>query len=112
MNNIGLIQSLINEKAEAEARLKLIPYDGSPEIKENSSGKYLYIRKRVGRRLTSTYVDIYSEELYQILLKNAKESRELKKTIRRLSKQLAELGYASNKLTSDILQNLDFAGLF
>ena len=109
MSNIELIQSIIHEKAEAEARLSLIPYDGSPEVKENSSGKYLYIRKRVGSRLTSTYVDVYSDELYQILLKNAKESRELKKTIRRLSKKLTELGYTSNELTLDVLQNLDFA---
>ena len=109
MSNIELIQSLINEKAEAEARLNLIPYDGSPEVKENSSGKYLYIRKRVGSRLTSTYVDVYSDELYQLLLKNAKESRELKKTIRRLSKELAELGYQSNELASNIILNLDFA---
>lgn len=109
MNNIELIQSLINEKAEAEARLNLIPYDGSPEVKENSSGKYLYIRKRVGSRLTSTYVDIYSDDLYQLLLKNAKESRELKKTIRRLSKELAELGYRPNELAANIVINLDFA---
>ena len=109
MNNIELIQSLINEKAEAEARLNLIPYDGSPEVKENSSGKYLYIRKRVGSRLTSTYVDVYSDDLYQLLLKNAKESRELKKTIRRLSKELAELGYRPNELAANIVINLDFA---
>ena len=76
MSNIELIQSLINEKAEAEARLNLIPYDGSPEVKENKSGKYLYIRKRVGSRLTSTYVDVYSDELYQLLLRNAREARE------------------------------------
>ena len=109
MSNIELIQSLINQKAEAEARLNLIPYDGSPEVKENSSGKYLYIRKRVGSRLTSTYVDVYSDELYQLLLKNAKESRELKKTIRRISRELAELGYKSNELASNIVLNLDFA---
>ncbi|MCR5250617.1 MAG: Fic family protein [Lachnospiraceae bacterium] len=104
-----LIQSLINEKAEAEARLNLIPYDGSPEVKENSSGKYLYVRKRVGSRLTSKYVDVYSDDLYQLLLKNARESRELKKTIRRLTRELAELGYKSNKLAANIVINLDFA---
>lgn len=109
MSNIELIQSLINEKAEAEARLNLIPYDGSPEVKENSSGKYLYVRKRVGSRLTSKYVDVYSDDLYQLLLKNARESRELKKTIRRLTRELAELGYKSNKLAANIVINLDFA---
>lgn len=109
MSNFEVIQSLIQEKAEAEARLSLIPYDGSPEIKENQSGKYLYIRKRVGSRLTSTYVDVYSDDLYQLLLRNAKESRELKKTIRKLTKKLIELGYTSNELSPDVLRNLDFA---
>ena len=109
MNNFELIQSLIQEKAEAEARLSLIPYDGSPEIKENQSGKYLYIRKRVGSRLTSTYVDVYSDDLYQLLIRNAKESRELKKTIRKLTKKLVELGYTSKELPPDVLLNLDFA---
>ena len=109
MSNFEVIQSLIQEKAEAEARLSLIPYDGSPEIKENQSGKYLYIRKRIGSRLTSTYVDVYSDDLYQLLHRNAKESRELKKTIRKLTKKLIELGYTSNELSPDVLRNLDFA---
>lgn len=109
MSDFEIIQALIREKAEAEARLSLIPYDGSPEVKENESGKYLYIRKRVGGRLTSTYVDIYSDDLYQLLLKNAKESRELKKIIRRLDRQLSEKGFAPGNLTNDVLINLDFA---
>ena len=109
MNNFELIQSLIQEKAEAEARLRLIPYDGSPEIKENASGRYLYIRKRIASKLTSTYVDVYSDDLYQLLLRNARESRELKKQIRRISKQLAELGFAPGELPGSVLLNLDFA---
>ena len=109
MNNFELIQSLIQEKAEAEARLRLIPYDGSPEIKENASGRYLYIRKRIASKLTSTYVDVYSDDLYQLLLRNARESRELKKQIRRISKQLAELGFAPGELPGRVLLNLDFA---
>lgn len=109
MNNFYEIQSLLQEKADIQARIKLIPYDGSPEIKEKSSGKYLYIRKRIGSRLTSTYVDVYSDELYQILLKNAKELRELRKRIRKIEKQLTELGYKSGNLSERVLLNLDFA---
>ena len=109
MNNFYEIQSLLQEKADIQARIKLIPYDGSPEIKEKSSGKYLYIRKRIGSRLTSTYVDVYSDELYQILLKNAKELRELRKRIRKIEKQLTELGYKSGDLSERVLLNLDFA---
>ena len=83
-SNFNVTQQLLQERADYQARLSLIPYDGSPEVKENSSGKYLYIRKRVNGRLTSTYVDVYSDDLYQLLLRNTKEARELKKQIRRV----------------------------
>jgi hypothetical protein len=109
MSTFSTIQTLLQEKADCQARMNLIPYDGSPEIKENASGKYLYIRKRVGSRLTSTYVDIYSDDLYQLLLRNAKELRELKKRIRKIDKKLAELGYLQEELDSRVIQNLDFA---
>ena len=72
-------------------------------------GKYLYIRKRIASRLTSTYVDVYSDELYQLLLRNAKESKELKKRIRKIDKQLAELGYTATELSPEVMLNLDFA---
>ena len=108
-NKFSIIQQLLQERADYMARLNLIPYDGSPEIKENSSGKYLYIRKRVNGRLTSTYVDKYSEELYQILLRNVKEARELKKQIRRIDKELAINGYVEGELSQDVIINLDFA---
>lgn len=103
------IQQLLHERADYQARLKLIPYDGSPEVKENKSGKYLYIRKRVGGRLTSTYVDLFSEELYQLLLRNAREARELKKQIRRVDKELALNGYVGSELSPEVIINLDFA---
>lgn len=109
MNEFNEIQKLLQEKADYQARANLIPYDGSPEIKENNSGKYLYIRKRVGSRLTSTYVDVYSEDLYQLLLRNARELRELRKNIRKIDKQLAALGYVSAELEPRVIQNLDFA---
>ena len=107
--NISIIRDLLQERADYQARLNLIPYDGSPEIKENSSGKYLYIRKRVSGRLTSTYVDLYTEELHQLLLRNAKEARELRKQIRRVDRELAKNGYVGDELSADIITNLDFA---
>ncbi len=109
MNDFDEIHKLLQDKADYQARACLIPYDGTPEIKENASGKYLYIRKRVGSRLTSTYVDVYSEDLYQLLLRNARELRELRKNIRKIDRQLAELGYTSAELEPRVIQNLDFA---
>lgn len=107
--SFSIIQRLLQEKADIQARLNLIPYDGSPEVKENKSGKYLYIRKRVNGKLTSTYVGAYTDDLYQLLLRNSKESRDLKKQIRRIDKELAENGYEDEELPSDVIINLDFA---
>ena len=42
-NNFNVIQELLREKAEVQARLNLIPYDGTIEIKEVSNKKYLYV---------------------------------------------------------------------
>ena len=107
--SFSIIQELLQERADYQARLNLIPYDGTPEIKEKSSGKYLYIRKRVGGRLTSTYVGLYTDELYQLLLRNVREARELKKQIRRVDRELAANGYAGDELSADVIINLDFA---
>ena len=108
-NNYSQIQELLHQRADLQVRLNLLPYDGSPEIKDQSGRKYLYIRKRVAGRLTSTYVGEYSDELYQLLLRNAREGRELKKNIRRLDKELARLGYSDSELSARVQMNLDFA---
>ena len=108
-NNYSKIQELLHQKADYQARLNLIPYEGTPEIKDREGQKYLYVRKRVGSRLTSTYVDAYSDELYQLLLRNTKEARELRKHIRRAEKDLAALGYKETELSPRVMLNLDFA---
>ena len=38
------IQSVLRERADLNARLSLIPYEGTPEIKEVSGKDYLYVR--------------------------------------------------------------------
>lgn len=108
-NNYLEIQALLQQKADYQARLNLLPYDGSPEIKEQGGKQYIYIRKRVASRLTSEYVDIYSDTLYQTLLRNAREGRELKKQIRSVEKQLAQLGYTESELSDRVMLNIDFA---
>ena len=108
-NTFSTIQELLQQKADYQARLNLLPYDGTPEIKEKNDGRYLYIRKRVASRLTSEYVGIYTDDLYQLLLRNAREARELRKLIRRVEKKLTELGYSETELSPRVLTNLEFA---
>ena len=103
------IQELLQQRADLQARLKLLPYDGSPDIKERGESKYLYVRKRVAGKLTTTYVGVYSDDLYAALLRYAKEARELKKGIRSVEKRLAQLGYATEELSDRVILNIDFA---
>ena len=109
MSEFDMIQSLLRERADLNARLSLIPYEGTPEIKEVSGQKYIYVRKRVGSRVTSTYVGVYSEELYQLLLRTTRDAREIRKGLRKLNKTLADLGYKEAELDARVIQNLDFA---
>ncbi len=108
-NNFEIIQDLLRTKAEYIARLNLIPYNGSVEIKVVSEKKYLYIRKRILGKVSSTYVGPYSDELYQVLLKGVKDAKELEKSIRKIEKELATLGYSKEELPSKVISNMDFA---
>lgn len=108
-NSFTEMQELLRSKADLQARLNLMPYDGTPEIKERGNEKYLYVRKRVSGKLTSKYVGGYTDELYNLLLRNAKEAREIRKELRRIEKQLHELGYTEDELSPRVLQNIDFA---
>lgn len=103
------IQELLRSRADLHARLNLMPYDGTPEIKERGDGKYLYVRKRVAGKQTSTYVGVYTEELYNLLLRNAREARQIRKELRSVEKQLAAAGYAEDELSVDVMNNIAFA---
>lgn len=110
MNNQHLqIQTLLEQRAEINARLNLIPYDGSIEIKDRDGKKYLYIRKRVLGRNTSTYIDSYSDELFASISRLLKDRKEYKKQIRKINNKLAKLGYTEQELSSRVLLNIDFA---
>lgn len=106
MNNI---QKLLEEKADITARINLIPYDGTVEVKTIENIKYIYIRKRVGSKLTSTYVGVYSQELFDSLVRQTKELRVLKKNLRSVEKQLAELGFSQNELDNKVILNMEYA---
>ncbi len=108
-NSFSMIQELLHQRADLQARLKLLPYDGNPEVKERDGQRYLYIRKRIGGRLTSKYVDVYSDILYETLLRNARDARELNKNIRHIDRELAKLGYTESELDPRVVLNLEFA---
>ena len=103
------IHGLLNKQAELRARIRLIPFDGSIEVKEISGTRYLYARKREGGRNTSTYLDVYSDEKYALLNRQAQDLRSLKKELRSIEKELASLGYSEDELAPRVHLNIDFA---
>ena len=108
-NNFNEIQFLLRSKAELQARLNLIPYEGTVEIKSIDDKKYLYIRKRIANKVKSIYVGVYSEELYTVLLRQVKDAKDIKKKIRKIEKELAKLNYNQKELSNEVILNLDFA---
>lgn len=109
MNTFEKTQSLLRTRAELRSKLALIPYDGTVEVKNIDEKKYLYIRKRTSGKITSTYVGPFNDDLYNLLLRNSKEAKELRKQIRQIEKTLATLGYEEENLPSEVLLNLEFA---
>ena len=107
--NFELIQELLRKKSDYITRLGLLHYDGTVEIKENKSGKYLYIRKRQKDKITSTYIDKYSDMLYESMIRITKEAKELNKLIRSVERELKTLGYSDEPLSKQILENVKFA---
>ena len=109
MSEFDRINDLLHQRADLQARLNLMPYDGTPEIKIQSNIKYLYIRKRISGKLTSTYIGEYTDELYNILLRNNAEAKQIRKDLRKIQKELTSLGFTENDLDIRVLNNIDFA---
>lgn len=103
------VQDLLNKQAECRAKIKLIPFDGRIEVKEINGAKYLYARKREGGKNRSTYLDVYSDEKFELFSRQAGQLRSLKKELRKIEKALADLGYTEDELSPRVLLNIDFA---
>ena len=109
MSNIEVIQKLLNEKADIQAQINVSTFDGSIEVKTVNDQKYIYVRKREAGKYKSTYVDKYSEELYAMAVNQSQQIRAAKKRLRKIEKELAELGYEEYELSPRVRLNIDFA---
>lgn len=103
------IQDLLRLKSMLTAKMNLLPYSGTPEVKERGKDlKYIYIRKRVNGKLISEYIGNYSELLFNAVAKSCKEYRALNKELRKIEKELTKLGYEEADLSKEVILNLDF----
>lgn len=103
------IQTLLNEKADIQSRIKVSNFDGSIEVKTLNNEKYIYVRKMEGGKHKSNYIDKYSDELYAVAVNQSLEIRTLKRRLRQIEKELAKLGYSEIELTPRVQLNIDFA---
>lgn len=109
MENITEIQKLLNDKADLQAQINVSAFNGSIEIKTVNEQKYIYVRKREAGKYKSTYIDKYSEELYALAINQAQQIRGIKKQLRKIEKELANLGYTESELSPRVKLNIDFA---
>lgn len=103
------IQTLLNEKADIQSRIKVSNFDGSIEVKTLNNEKYIYVRKMEGGKHKSNYIDKYSDKLYAMAVNQSLEIRTLKKRLRLIEKELAKLGYSEIELSPRVQLNIDFA---
>ena len=78
------IMNLLQSKQVLEHELQSLAY-GSVEIRENESNKYIYVHYREDGVSLTRYVGEYSEELYNLVLKNSIKAKELKKQIKEIN---------------------------
>lgn len=101
------ILELINQKQFEEVELNKLIY-GSIEIREKDNSRYIYTHtKEAGLQLTK-YIGEYSDDLYNLILKNNIKAKEIKKAIRSIEKKLKELNYIDEQLPIEVAKNIDF----
>lgn len=102
------IFDLLQNKQLLEHELQSLAY-GSVEIRENDSNKYIYVHYREDGVVLTKYVGEYSDELYNLVLKNSIKAKELKKQIKEINKRLKQLNYKEEELSEKVERNIDFA---
>lgn len=108
MNEQIKILDLLNQKQKKQYELEKLIY-GSVEIREINNNKYIYTHTKDNGLSSTKYIGEYKEELYNLILNNNIKAKQIKKEIRKIEKQLKELNYIDEELTSEVSINIDFA---
>ena len=102
------IIELLQNRQVLEHKLSSLIY-GTDEIRDNNSKKYIYVHYREDGIALTKYVGEYSDDLYNLVLNNSREAKEIKKNIRDISKRLKKLNYIEEDLKEGVKLNIDFA---
>ena len=82
---------------------------GSMEVRDVKGKNYIYLHKRVSGLNRTFYVGEYSDTLYNQILKNNIDSKEIKREVRAINSKLKKAGYVETELSDKVLTNIDFA---
>lgn len=107
-NEIFETMDLVHQKRSLEKKLSDLVW-GTVEIRDVSGGQYIYLHKRESGLSRTSYVGEYSEELYNRILKNNLDAKEIKRQIRAVNTKLKKLGYVEVELSEKVRTNIDFA---
>lgn len=107
MKNLELT-NLLNDKEKLEEKLNNMIF-GTMEIRKKDDKKYIYVHFRENGKLKTKYAGEYTEELYNLILKNNDEVKNVKKEIKKIDKVLKEEDFYYTELSEKVKQNIDFA---
>ena len=102
------ILDLLNQKQIKQYELEKMIY-GSIEIRDKDNSKYIYTHTKEEGIQSTKYVGEYSDELHNLIVNNNIKAREIKKDIRKIEKELKDLDYVDEELTTEVSINIDFA---
>lgn len=108
MDKQGRIIELIHLKDLKTKELDSLIF-GSIEIRDKDNKKYIYTHIKDNGVSFTKYIGEYSDDLYNLILNNNIKSKEIKKEIRKIDKELTELGYIDEELSKEVCINIDFA---
>lgn len=102
------IIELLQRRQALEEKLNSLVY-GSVEIREKDNCKYIYIHYREEGTSNTKYVGEYTDELYNLIINNNIEAKQIKKDIKAITKRLRDLNYIEEDLEEKVMVNIDFA---
>ena len=98
--------NMIQKKKYYLDRLESIVY-GSLDIRERDNKKYIYVHYRKDGKVVTKYVGEYSDSLYNQILSNNIEVKEINKRIKIIQKYIEDNNYYEQDLNDNIKDNID-----
>lgn len=101
------INNLVNRRTRLEIKLSQLLF-GSLEKREKGNKVYAYLHRREDGIKVSKYLDEWTEEISSTVAKDSIKAKAIKKELKAIRKELAELEYVDTELSPAVANNIDF----